>query len=180
MMVLMSLYCWIHYLHHTHTLNCIFHFGQMCWSYKHLNHIFYFGRVCWYWNLLSRCLPLHSQLGLWLPQTCYCLCKSCHCWMLMLTQFQRNFSLGGCIGTETVICNVIVAVIVRVRKYFTFGGCLGVTMSNAWCTGTVAFLSLELAQWSVWEGLFRLVAFSSAHCWQIGSEVFNSFCPGLW
>ena len=36
-------------------------------------------------------------------------------------------------------------------------------MSNAFGGGVVTPLSLELAQWYCWEGLFRLVAFSRAH-----------------
>ena len=35
-------------------------------------------------------------------------------------------------------------------------------MSNAFGGGVVTPMSLELAQWYCWEGLFRLVAFSRA------------------
>ena len=38
-------------------------------------------------------------------------------------------------------------------------------MSNAFGGGVVTPMSLELAQWYCWEGLFRLVAFSRAHHW---------------
>ena len=36
-------------------------------------------------------------------------------------------------------------------------------MSNVFGGGVVTPMSLELAQWYCWEGLFRLVAFSRAH-----------------
>ena len=38
-----------------------------------------------------------------------------------------------------------------------------VVMSNANSGGVVTPVSLELAQWYCWKGLFRLVAFSRAH-----------------
>ena len=47
--------------------------------------------------------------------------------------------------------------------YFTLGGCIGLGMSNNIGGGVVTPLSLELAQWYIWEGLFRMMAFSRAH-----------------
>ena len=70
--------------------------------------------------------------------------------------------------------------LVIVREYFTFGGCCDPVMSNASFTGTATPLSLELAQGLWRKGLFRLVAFSGAHCWQIAFEVLNHICPYLW
>ena len=80
--------------------------------------------------------------------------------------FREYFSLGGCAGL--VSCNIFGYCTV----YFTLGGCIGVIMSNVIGGGVVTLLSLELAQWYCWEGLFRMMAFSRAHhIWQVSSEV---------
>ena len=77
--------------------------------------------------------------------------------------FREYFSLEGCGGPEGYnIFSYCTAVIV-VRVYFTLGEFLGVRMSNAICVGVVTPLSLELAQWYCWEGLFSMMAFSRAH-----------------
>ena len=70
---------------------------------------------------------------------------------------REYFSLGGCVGlgSYNILGNCTV--------YFTLGGCIGLGMSNVIGGGVVTPLSLELAQWYCWEGLFRLVAFSRAH-----------------
>ena len=71
--------------------------------------------------------------------------------------FREYFSLGGCAGLGSYnifgYCTV----------YFTLGGCISLGMSNAIGGGVVTPLSLELAQWYIWEGPFRLVAFTRAH-----------------
>ena len=79
---------------------------------------------------------------------------------------REYFSLGGCVGLGSYnifgYCTV----------YFTLGRCISLAMSNAIGGGVVIPLSLELAQWYCWEGLFRLMAFSMAHqVWQVPSEV---------
>ena len=70
---------------------------------------------------------------------------------------REYFSLGGCAGLVSYnifgYCTV----------YFTLGGCIGVVMINVIGGVIVTPLSLQLAQWYCWEGLFRLVAFSRAH-----------------
>ena len=66
-----------------------------------------------------------------------------------------------------------------IREYFTLGGCFGVNMSNAICVGVVTPLSMELAQWHCWEGLFSMIAFSRAHHSQISSEVLIKFISAL-
>ena len=71
--------------------------------------------------------------------------------------FREYFSLGGCTGL------VSYEMFSYCRVYFTLGGCMYVIISNVICGGVVTPLSLELAQWYCWEGLFRLVAFSRAH-----------------
>ena len=55
-------------------------------------------------------------------------------------------------------------------------------MSDAICGGVVTPLSLKMAQWYIWKGLFSMMAFSRAHHWQIASEVliWVQICPGLW
>ena len=71
--------------------------------------------------------------------------------------FREYFSLRGRIGLGRYdifgYCSV----------YFTLGGCVDVEMSDAICGGVVTPLSLELAQWYCWEGLFSMMAFSRAH-----------------
>ena len=69
------------------------------------------------------------------------------------------FSLGGCVGLGSY--NIFYNIFSYFTVYFTLGGCFGLGMSNAFGGGVVTPLSLELAQWYCWEGLFRLVAFIS-------------------
>ena len=70
---------------------------------------------------------------------------------------REYFSLGLCAGLGSYnifnYCTV----------YFTLGGCIGLGMSNVIGGGVITPLSLELAQWYIWEGLFRMMAFSRAH-----------------
>ena len=74
---------------------------------------------------------------------------------------REYFSLGGCVGLESY--NIFYNIFSYCTVYFTLGGCISLGMSNAFGGGIVTPLSLELAQWYCWEGLFRLVAFSMAH-----------------
>ena len=64
---------------------------------------------------------------------------------------------------ELVPVPVPVPGVIVIRDYFSLGGCISVKMSSAICSGVVTLLSLELAQWHCWEGLFSMMAFSRAH-----------------
>ena len=77
--------------------------------------------------------------------------------------FQRLFFFGRmyCPGSYNIF--VYFTAVIVIREYFTLGGCLGVGMSNAICGGVVTPLSLKLAEWYCWEGLFSMMAFSRAH-----------------
>ena len=85
--------------------------------------------------------------------------------------FREYFYLGGCTGPGSYNIFIYCTAVIVIREYFTLGGCISVGMSNAVCGGVVTPLSLELAQWHCWEGLFSMMAFSRAHHWQITSEV---------
>ena len=69
--------------------------------------------------------------------------------------FREYFSLGGCTGPGSYNSLVYCTAVIVIREYFTLGSCIGVKMSNTICGGTVTPLSLELAHWYCWEGLFR-------------------------
>ena len=87
------------------------------------------------------------------------------------SNFREYFSLRGCTGPESYNIFVYCTTVIVIREYFTLGECISVGMSNAICGGVVTPLSLELAQRHCWEVLFRLMALSRAHHWQITSEV---------
>ena len=130
-----------------------------CWH--HILLLFYFRRVC----------RSHNQ-------NCYC---KCYC------NQKIHFTLGGCCGpgsttTVTGLPMLRLSSSPCFREYFSLGGCAGLGSYNIFSYCTVYFtlvgciglgmskgvmtpppMSLELAQWYCWEGLFRLAAFSRAH-----------------
>ena len=119
----------------------IFHFGRMLWSWNyHCCHWFPWVR------LSSRALLMFLR---------YASIPVRHIFTGTCTSpcFREYFSLGGCAGL------VSYNIFGYFRVYFTLGGCTYVIMSNAICGGVVTLVSLELARWYCWEGLFRLVLF---------------------
>ena len=66
----------------------------------------------------------------------------------------ENISLGR-VYHNNGYCTVYF-VYLQIERIFHFGRVFGVRRCNAMFAGTVAFLSLRLAQWYIWEGLFSL------------------------
>ena len=157
-------HCWHHIL-------MLFHFGRM-YSFRNRNcylncycnqKIFHFGRVLQ--NLCSHSLPhcwIGFRFGVDGRQVCLHYCESRPHWSWYQSLSLRVFLFGRvcCVlGSYNIFYNIFGYCTV----YFTLGGCFVLVMSNAFGGGVVTPLSLELAQWYCWEGLFRLVAFSRAH-----------------
>ena len=147
-------HCW-------HRILLLFHFGRMYRSRNmncHCNwKIFHFGRMLWSWKYHCCHWSPHAQIeflcAVDVPQVCLHHCETHPCW----SWYQSQFSLGGCAGPGSYnifsYCTV----------YFTLGGCIGLGMSNVIGGGVITPLSLELAQWYISEGLFRMMALSRAH-----------------
>ena len=124
--------------------------------------IFYFGRMlqflCSHW--LPRCW-IEFLFGVDVPQVCLHHCESRPHWSWYQSLSLRIFLFGR--GVSLGRYNIFYNIFGYCTVYFTLGGYFGLEMSNAFGGGVVTPLSLELAQWYCWEGLFRLVAFSRAH-----------------
>ena len=156
-------HCWHHIL-------MLFHFGRMlrsgnqnCYLNCYCNQkIFHFGRVL---QILCSHWPPHCWIGfpfgVDVPQVCLHYCESCPCWSWYQSLSLRIFLFGRVCQSGKLQCFLQYFQLFTV--YFTLGGCFVLEMSNAFGGGVVTPLSLELAQWYCWEGLFRLVAFSGAH-----------------
>ena len=154
-------HCWHHIL--------LFHFGRMyrscnqyCYCKCYCNRkIFHFGRMLWSWKYhcchWSPCAQIRFLCTVDVPQVCHHHCEIHPCWSWYQSLSQRIFLFGRVCRSGKLqyfgYCTV----------YFTLGGCFGLGMSNVIGDGVITPLSLELAQWYCWEGLFRLVAFSRAH-----------------
>ena len=136
--------------------------NQNCYCKCYCNQkIFHFGRMLWSWKY--HCCHWSPHAGIWflctvaVPEVCLHHCETHLCWSWYQSLSQKIFLLGGCAGlvSYNIFCYCTV--------YFTLEGCMYVVMSNAFGDGVVIPLSLELAQWYCWKGLFRSVAFSRAH-----------------
>ena len=117
MMVWMSLCCLTRYLPRILHLNCIFHFGRMCWYCKSSNLqyflyivLFHFGRVCWYEKLNRHCGfpvgPNGSSLMLLVPEGHQSphWKRLPHC--LILSQFLKRVHFGRvCRSYKIGYCN---------------------------------------------------------------------------
>ena len=155
-------HCWHHIL-------LLFHFGRMCRSRNqncyckcYCNQkILHFGRMLWSWKYhcchWSHCAQIGFPCTVAIPQVCLHHCEARRTSTCTSPCLREYFSLGGCAGL--VSYNIFGYCTVN----FNLGWCVGVVMSNVIGGGVVTPLSLELAQWYCWEGLFRLVAFTRAH-----------------
>ena len=164
----LKLLCYL--VHCWHRILMLFHFGRMysfrnrcCYLNCYCNQkIFHFGRVL-------RILCSHSLPCCWIGfpfgvdglQVCLHHCESHPHWSWYQSLSLRVFLFGRVLrsGKLQIFCNIFGYCTV----YFTLGGCFVLGMSNVFGGGVVTPMSLELAQWYCWEGLFRLVAFSRAH-----------------
>ena len=167
-MMVLKLLCY--FPHCWHRILLLFHFGRMyksrnqnCYCKCYCNRkIFHFGWMlqyhCSHWS--PRCL-VGFLCAVDVPQVCLHCCESRPHWSWYQSLSQRIFLLrrvcwGGKLQYFLQYFQLLYCLFHFGRVY-----CLG--MSNAFGGGVVTPLSLELAQWYCWEGLFRLVAFSRAH-----------------
>ena len=166
--MVLKLLCYL--VHCWHRILMLFHFGRMYRSRNQSSYckcycnwkIFHFGRMlqfsCSHW---SPRWWIESLFGVNVPQVCLHHCESCPHWSWYQSLSLRIFLFRRVCrsGKLQYFYNIFGYFTV----YFTLGGCFSLGMSNAFGGGVVTPLSLELAQWYCWEGLFRLVTFSRAH-----------------
>ena len=168
-MMVLKLLCYL--VHCWHRILMLFHFGRMlrfcnqnCYLNCYCNQkIFHFGRMlqflCSHW-------PPHCWIGFPFGvdglQVCLHHCESHPHWSWYQSLSLRIFLFGRVCRSGKL--QYFLQYFRLLYCLFHFGrGCFGLGMSNAFGGGVVTPLSLELAQWYCWEGLFRLVAFSRAH-----------------
>ena len=90
------------------------------------------------------------------PQVCLHHCETRPRWSWYQSLSQRIFLFGR-------VCWSGKLQYFRLLYWLFHFGCISLGMSNVIGGGVVTPLSLELAQWYIWEGLFRMMAFSRAH-----------------
>ena len=161
-MMVLKLLCYL--AHCWHCILLLFHFGRMyrsrnqyCYCECYCNQkIFHFGRMlrswkyyCYHWSPRAQ---IEFPCTVNVPQVCLHHCETRPRWSWYQSLFQKIFLFGRVCWSGKL-------------QYFQLLYCLfhfG-RVSNVIGSGAVTPLSLELAQWYCWEGLFRLVVFSRAH-----------------
>ena len=164
----LKLLCYL--VHCWHCILMLFHFGRMllsrnpnCYLSCYCNQkIFHFGRVlqilCSHWS--PRC-RIGFPFGVDVPQVCLHHCELCPYWSWYQSLSLRIFLFGRVLRSGKL--QYFLQYFRLLYCLSTLGGCFRLEMSNAFGGGVVTPMSLELAQWYCWEGLFRLVAFFRAH-----------------